>query len=231
MINNVSPYRKNNSEEDSIDLKELFYRILSSWHWILLCGVLGLVIAYYVTDVMQPTYQITAKLYAPDNNRGMSMENLFEAAALGKGSGINIQNHIGILSSYSITRQTLENLDWRVSWYEANFFGDIDLYKYSPFRVENFNPLLNLPRIEVKITPIDNDYCFLSADDDKTYGKKIEFETKYRYGDSLRNEYFNFVLNKEAGVSIDEDKEYILIFNDLNKLAVEYQNRLDISLT
>jgi capsular exopolysaccharide synthesis family protein len=82
----------------------------------------------------------------------------------------------------------------------------------------------------VKITPIDNEHCYISADDFKTYKRKIEFETKYRYGDSLRNEYFNFVLNKEPGVSIDEDKEYILVFNDLNKLAVEYQKRLDISL-
>jgi tyrosine-protein kinase Etk/Wzc len=233
MVNNMPPFRKNTSEDDTIDIKDLFYRIKRSWHWIALCGLLGLMIAYFVNGILRANYEISAKLYAPNENKGVSMDQLFGAAGLPSKNPINVQNYIGILSSFSITRQTLENLDWRVSWYEASLFGDVDLYKYAPFRIESFNPLLNLPGVEVRINPIDNNTCSISVDDEIKIGgsfKKIAFETRYTYGDSLRNEYFNFVMNKEPGVTINPDKEYILMFNDLNKLAMKYQARLTIEL-
>lgn len=231
MVNNLQQINKNKPKDESVDVRELFHRIMLSWYWLLVFGILGIAVAFLINKILPPTYEISAKLYAPDDNNSMSMENIFEIKGLG--TRMNIQNHIGILSSFSITRQTLENLDWRITWYEADIFGKNDLYKYAPFRIENFNPLLNLPGIKVYVTPIDNNHCMISADDKLKIGgleKNIQFETNYKYGDSLKNEYFNFVLNKEPGVSIDQERKYILMFNDLNKLATDYQKKLEVSL-
>ncbi len=231
MVNKTPPLNKNIPEDDVKNFKEYLYRIKGSWYWIVIFGLLGFTAAYLINRIITPTYEASVKLYTPDENREMGIENLFQVSGLG--TKTNVQNHIGILSSFSIARQTLENLDWRVNWYEDNIIGKKDLYKYSPFKIENFNPLLNLPNINVYITPNDNKYCTISADDKLMIGgieRHIQFETEYEYGDTLRNEFFNFVLNKEPGVSVEEGKKYSLVFNELNKLALRYQDRLDISL-
>jgi hypothetical protein len=181
--------------------------------------------------MLQPNYEVHATLIASDNNQNLGMTHIFETTGFRPQSS-NIQNHIGILSSYSLTRQTLENLDWRVRWYEDLIFSDVDLYKYAPFNIENFNPLLNLPGVRINLTPIDNNSCLLSVSDKLNIGgveKNIEFETKYKYGDSLQNEYFNFILNKVSGRPIELEKKYSFTFNDLNKLTDSYLERLEIA--
>ncbi|KYK21253.1 hypothetical protein AYK24_03355 [Thermoplasmatales archaeon SG8-52-4] len=227
----METFDKNKSGDEIIYVKEIFQRLLKVWYWGVLFGLIGLTVAFFVNKILTPTYEISAELYAPDKNNGMGVENIFDVTGIVP--RMNIQNHIGILSSYSITRQSLENLDWRVTWFEKDVFGKKDLYKYAPLRIENFNPLLNLPGIYVNVTPNGNDYCIISANDKLRMGgteKDIQFETKYKYGDTLRNEFFSFVLNKNSGRSIDQEKKYIFVFNDFNKLARDYQRKLDISL-
>jgi capsular exopolysaccharide synthesis family protein len=232
MANKPSLKRYMIEEEDVVNYREIIRKIINKWYLFGIFGVLGLSGAYVANKIIQPRYDIQATLYAPDDNRGSNMANIFNT--VGFGTQTKIQNHIGILSSYSLTRQALENLNWRLTWFEDIIFSHKDLYKYSPFKIESFNPLLNLPGVLVNITPIDNNNCLISVNKELRIGgveKTIEFEYKYTYGDTLQNEYFNFVLNKVPGRSIDLEKRYGFVFNDLNNLANSYLKRLNIALT
>jgi hypothetical protein len=161
---NNKPLSTNSVEEDVINLKELIHKIFNKWYLFGLFGLIGLAGAYTVNRILQPNYEVQATLIASDDNENLGMTHIFESAGF-RSQTSNIQNHIGILSSYSLTRQALENLNWRVKWYEDLFFSDKDLYKYAPFRIESFNPLLNLPGVRINVTPIDNDHCLLFVND------------------------------------------------------------------
>ncbi len=231
MANKPSVKRYMIEEEEVINYREIINKILNKWYLFGIFGVIGLVGAYTANKIIQPNYNIQATLYAPDNNRGSNMANIFNTVGLGNQT--KIQNQIGILSSYSLTHQALNNLDWRVTWFEEILFSHKDLYLYSPFRIEEFNPLLNLPGVLVNVIPVDNESCSISVNETLRIGgveKNIEFEHKYIYGDTLNNEYFNFVLNKESGRSHELGKSYGFVFNDMNTLANSYLKKLNISL-
>ena len=56
---------------------------------------------------------------------------LFDDLNLGDQS--NIENHILMLQSYTITNQALQNLKMDVSWYKKGLFRDVSLYDDAPF--------------------------------------------------------------------------------------------------
>ena len=190
-------FKDYNQVEESINVKELTHKLLVNWHWFMIFALLGLATTYVVNKTLQPNYLIKSTLYAPTQNEGLGLSNIFETAGFRTQS--NIQNHIGILNSYSLIRQTLENLDWKVLWYVDDVFSKVDLYKYSPFKIEHFNPLLNVPGVKINITPVDNDRCILSANEKLKVNRIeriIKFEQEYNYGDTLQYDFFNFILNK-----------------------------------
>jgi capsular exopolysaccharide synthesis family protein len=230
-MENNKPLNKYSLEEETINLKELIRHILKKWYLFVIFGVIGLIGGFIVTKIIQPKYEIQAKLYAPNKNENIGIQDIFNNMRIS--AQTDKLNYVGILGSFSLTKQTIENLDWRISWYEDVVFSENDLYIYAPFKIESFNPLLNLPRIKINVIPINNEFCEISVNEKiKRNGveKKIDFTTRYKYGDSLQNEYFNFILNKEAGRSIDINKKYFFTFNDLSSLSNLYIEKLDISL-
>ena len=119
---------KNLVEEEVINFKEIVHKIFSRWYLFGIFGLLGLAGAYTANKILQPNYEIQSTLVVKDKQENMGLSNIFQNVGFSAQSS-NIQNQIGILSSYSMTRQALENLNWRISWYEDVVLLKIDLYK------------------------------------------------------------------------------------------------------
>src|SRR5690554_1963641 len=62
---------QNTNTEDTIDLKELFFSLISQWKLITLCVILSLVCALLYLRTTLPTYQVDA-LIQVENSKGAS---------------------------------------------------------------------------------------------------------------------------------------------------------------
>jgi len=91
------------------------------------------------------------------------MEELFSSQLFGTNS--NIMNHIGTLSSYSIVKQALINLDLRIYWYSEKYLKKSNLYKTSPYEIIKESDYLNVSEVNIHITPINNSTYQISVND------------------------------------------------------------------
>ena len=153
------------NSEDTIDLKELFFSILSHWKLILLCIFLSLVCALLYLRVTPNTYSVDALVQVEDS-KGAS------AALLGDLSNVieqksPAQTEIEILKSRLILGQTIRklNLDILVDQPNNSFsdrlFNSSDFKaNYSPasLQINNHQDKFTITKFQVSQPYLDQDF-------------------------------------------------------------------------
>lgn len=96
-------------------VKAFQYKLLSNWYWFVLFGVLGLIFAFVYSYYSPSTYQANSTILVQNESNALRGKDFFDDE---RGmSGINIQDHIGVLKSLTLTKQVITNLGWKSSWY------------------------------------------------------------------------------------------------------------------
>ncbi len=116
--------------DDTIDLRELFFALIAQWKLIVFCTIFALICAGIYLKTTEKTYAVDAKIQIIDNKQN-GLANLSpQLASLGSIAGINlgsgqqsIQTEIEILKSRSILAKTIQdlNLDIQIQS-EQSFF-------------------------------------------------------------------------------------------------------------
>ncbi|MGQ1911806.1 GumC family protein [Marinifilum sp. RC60d5] len=228
--NNLNEMMEYFEMEEGTNVKEFLFRILSKWHWFVLCGFLGCVLGFLVSKSKPSTYSLSASVLINDESQSMGIDQLFEGFDLG--SKANIENHILMLKSYTLNRKALEDLNREVSWYQKGVLKDVGLYKNSPFKVELTKGAKNISGLAIEIAPQANDSYKLVVDGDYTENSvehKIDFTGTGKYGERFQNQYFNFVISKNENIELTDEQYYFKI-NNLDELTKASLKNLDVSL-
>lgn len=219
-------------QEEEIDIKKIIYVIIRQWYWFLLFGILGISGAFLLTKVTKQQYQINASILVPEktNGLGLDMKNLFNGV-LDQNKN-NIYNQIEIVKSYYIINQTLQNLNWRTSWFQKDFFVWREIYHNEPFVVKE-EPAFNAEGINIYISPTTSDTYKITVDGETMIEKElktIKFEALGTFGKPFTNSYFNFTLSKKTFDDQALNNDFYFTFNNLNNATLLYQKKLDASL-
>ncbi len=218
--------------EEGLNLREFLLRIKTKWHWIAICGLLGAGISYFINKIYEPKYEIGTTLLSNDNNIGIKSEDLFQN--LSQNSKTNVQDQIGILSSYMINLETMEQLDWKITWFQKGFMTHTDLYQNGPYQVVKQEDSANLTGIPLYFMPISENAYRITVDDKvmvNNVKQDIQFTQDGQFGKPFSNPNFHFIINKLDSKPIDKNYQYFFVFNDLNELTKTYQNKLEISMS
>lgn len=97
-------------EEKKSDNKELLRfigRILSNWYWFVLCGLIGLIVAFVYLRYTVPSYKINAKLLVSDDKKGGGM---LSSSAMGDLSSLmgtknSVDNEVEVLRTADLMRE------------------------------------------------------------------------------------------------------------------------------
>ncbi|MGD9931836.1 MAG: GumC family protein [Mangrovibacterium sp.] len=216
------------NEGESFNPKEFLYKLLHYWKWFVVAAVIGVGAAYVFNRYAPPSYAVNSRLLVKEKKSdGMNLDKLFDNFSLK--SDVKLENHIGILSSFSLNHEVIENLGWRVSWFRDMPFGDYDLFGREPFEVIIEPEALNLKKVALHVSMIDSSRYRVEADqkvtiDGQTF--EVSFDEEGIFGEKFENDYFNFVLNKygEAG-----DGDFYFVFNDYDDLTLNYMKRVNIA--
>jgi tyrosine-protein kinase Etk/Wzc len=208
--------------------------ILRNWFWFVLAGGLGFGAAFLLHKAFPGSYRSTMTILlinsphqAPFNSS--SLDNNLETQQ----NPINVQDEQSVLSAYSLQLQTLQNLGWKTRWYKKGpIIGKKDIYKEDPY-VISFSDDSVLKGVELTITPlsptryrVDCDYKDRVADTDRI----IRFSSAATFGQPFVNNWFRFTLFPITSTLPARGTQYILLFNDLNFMAIEYQGALEVKI-
>ncbi|WP_421918798.1 GumC family protein [Marinifilum sp.] len=215
--------------KDGPDVKDFLYRILSKWKIFLICGGLGICIAYFVSKYSAPVYMMRSTLLVHVDPNETNAKQMFEGNQLRDKA--NIQNHVEILKSFTINRKAMEGLAWHQSWYKKNFFADKGLYRKEPFELIQHEGT-NLTNLPVFIKQMDKYSYKIKVDGETEYNGekvKVKFEKEGLFTQPFKNKYFNFTINT-IGDKVDKEDKYYFVINDLDKLTLEYMESMVISV-
>src|SRR5208283_3480675 len=132
--------------QQSIDYKEIFFKLFRYWYVFILMLILALLIAFFFNKYSRKIYEVSTTVLVKDQ----SEKTIDPQDMLGFGFGIrnkNVQNEIGILASHNMVYSTVSKIGFEVSYSSEENFITSDLYSKSPFLVEldrNYPQPLNL---------------------------------------------------------------------------------------
>ena len=93
-----------NLSEESVDIKQILFKIIRSWHWIALALIVALSIALLYNRYAEPLYKARASIMIKDEKKGGAglLDNpLLKELDLG-GGGKLVDNEIEVLKSYDL---------------------------------------------------------------------------------------------------------------------------------
>lgn len=220
-------------EPEPVDIKEILFKFLRYWHWFVIAGVLGVASAIIYNKYAPPGYSVSSLVLVKEKSGdGMNLDDLFSSFQLK--SDVKIENHIGVLTSFSLNRKVVENLRWYTSWYKDMPFGDYNLYGNEPYQIIIESPKDNLTNIPIFIKNLGDGTYSVKVDAKTLHHKteiSVDFEETGKFGEKFTNKYFSFILNElqPDNEELINEGDLYFVFNDLDLLALDYLKRLEIS--
>ena len=217
-------------ENPGINVPQLIYSIKKNRYWFLLCGLIGLALAFGYNFLFAQKYKVITSLLIKTDNSQATLTSVHPEVPDDK-KGFTVADQVGILSSFTLNYQTLLNLKWNTSWAKDELILSKDLYKNEPYRIDTTNHAFQLKGIPIKIKQLnDRQYVVKCNEVQEINGDKhrINFEQTAFFDKPFKNQYFNFTLRHIQGRLVDDDESFILTFNDLTDLAKSYQQELKI---
>ena len=223
----------NNEElDEEIDIIAYVRLLLSKWYWIVLSCIICGFIAFFVNRYATKEFEASSSIMIVEKEDALgSMSSILQDFGSTKGGKANIDNQIGILQSYSLVRQTLEKLDYRISYFNHGRIHDVEIYKASPFWVDLDTSYFDYDNPKV----YQKEFIDVKIISDDEYRLTIERDsitiTKYMvWGEEYKDSIYKFTLRKDENFDIDDFKddrlEFRFLINDYNSLTKQYQKNL-----
>jgi len=215
-------------QHNSFDYKKFLYRIFRKWYWFVISIFLGLLAAWSYNNFMPPEYSIHSSLIVNEYESGIKRLSMSQSPTNDRNVNVLGQDHAGRLKSHLISLNTLQSLNWNISWYQKTPLYGKDLYGNEPYNLTLLSNKTNIKGVPVVISWIsDSEF---QADVDTRIDSlnfHIKFSQKGRFGEQFENTYFDFILNKVDGKLVSGKKVYFII-NNLNNLALQFQKNLKV---
>ena len=231
------------NNEEKIDLKIFIDRYLIFWKQILLSIVMFLLIGFLYNRYSTKIYKSsTTLLIKEESNASLGSDDVFEGLDLFGGQK-NIKNEIGILESFSLTKKTLEKLNFRTSYYHSGSFKSDDIYKKTPFTVtiDKYQPQSINQKFFIKIVSEDEFILTVNFNNVKLFDISTEtfisnkeydynYEGSHKFDEKINTDFFSFTISKNDLSLFKEEGwvNYFFVISSYNDLTKNYLKSLEV---
>ncbi len=215
------------SEEKS-ETRNFFIRHLKKWPWFIAFSLAGIILGYLLFRNSPATFEVNSRLLVKNEDRVLSNLLSFDSPSMSRENGLNIESQIGILQSYSLFNEALQNLNWETSWYKKEFLYNKELFNSNMFQLSVPSNAFNAKNKLIEITVLsDAQYLFRAKGETFQNGhhQPFDIEETINFGEPFSNDFFNFTLEK-GYARIDE--VYYLKFNSIQTLTNQYLEKTKI---
>ena len=232
MANEKQINTKQNSEEQSVDIKQLIYNFLSHWYLFAICVIIALAAAVAYNRYTPTVYQTRGTLLIKDSRTSYDPTALMTNMSYGNVQ--NVDNEIAILSSYSMTERAVRKMNIEVTYFEKGRIASVELYKSAPFTVEFDRSVPQAVGLVYEITNIDDGiftlhgtteslrkYDFILAQSVEGASKKVDTVCECQQGEWYDNGYnrFRITLNEKYKPGVDNNRKLSFWLNSYSSLV------------
>lgn len=229
------------AKEERTDFSYLLHRTLNKWYWYALTVAVFLAVAFFINNYAPKRYRVAAKILIPQSRGFVNSADVLPGFEQLLGLN-NFQNELQMLRSFPLVKNTVKKLGFEVSYFQKETFFKKELYRNAPFLI-SFDRQYGQPvGVEFKIKILDQNTYHITAseenvsifnmEDEREVGRVASFSIDgiHSFGDELVSNDYKFTVVMLSGNSIEKirENEYYFIFNNLNDLAMDLRNLLDI---
>ena len=225
-------------EQQAIDYKVILFKFYRYWYFFAITIFIALIIAFIFNKYSKPVYEVKTTVLIKDKSE--TKFNMQDIMGMGMGNNMqNLQNEIGILTSYSMTYRTVLKCGFEVAYFSEENFITKELYQLSPFTVELDTSFPQPVNIRLNLTVLSNTEFRLEVKDEKVtffdYSLKdpvpereasLSSDETYRFGQEVATKDFKFkiLLNANYDPEEDKNKSFYFIFKDYPSLVTEFRS-------
>jgi len=208
--------------KSELNLKEVLWKYLIRWPWILISFTLSVSACYYYLRYTQPLYEASSTILLRDESKGRAIDELSTFSDLGIiNTKSNLENEIEILKSRTLMQRVCKQLHLNVSYFVERSPLPLDLYQASP--------------IEIKTKAGDS--LFFESAGSFTYKplNKDEFniiqngsQKKYKYNEYIDLGFGEFQIVKKESSGVFGDEEINISVRPITVVADIYTKKLSI---
>ena len=227
-------------QEDQINFKYYFFKFLNYWYLFVVAIGIGLAIAWFHNQSTPRVYEANTSLLIRQDQGALDLKSIIPESVTSGATmeDQRIHNEIGILRSFRLTRKTIGQLDFEVSYYLEKPLVDQPLYHRAPFRIgfdtSHLQPLntrifvsklaSNQFRIHMqaeKLVP----YRYLSGEKHPPV-TGVDLTRTIRMGETVETDFCRFTLlpNKKVPWPASKDGSYCFAFNSYRQLTKKYHH-------
>ncbi|MDX9848007.1 MAG: polysaccharide biosynthesis tyrosine autokinase [Tenuifilaceae bacterium] len=220
-----------NIPEETLDLKRYFFLFLGKWYWIAICVFAGLFVSYLVNRYSEQVYSVKASLLVgnADGRRvGPNVQMLMREMNIMQDKK-RIENEMGILKSYSLSRIAIDELpDFSITYVNVGRRGiaESKLYNRSPFVVSIDTSQNNITGYPVYINIISKTHYELSFGDDKS-------DVTKQFGEQFTDNRFSFTITLRDSSTFElsrQSNKYYFTINNPHSQAISYMSKIGLEL-
>ncbi|WP_020528960.1 GumC family protein [Flexithrix dorotheae] len=236
-----------NQDTVFIDVKKIFFRILSKWYYFVGTLVIAGLLAFVYNKTAEKIYSFKASMLIGQGqavNRSVG-QILTAMGANNTNKGPNLKDEMGKLTSFSMLRTTFEKLDMKVSYYMDEKPGKNEQYGPGsfPFTVllDSLDPQpLNTP-IFITIISAETYKIDVNAENVAIYNYEtneivtrlpsLVISEELNFGEAYKSDHLTFRLipdNEFKGELVAEQPLHFM-FNNFDDLADRYVGKLEVS--
>jgi len=221
-------------EEEGIDLRKWFFRILENWALFLFFIFLSIGFAVIYNITAEKRYELSTSVLIKENTNPLDKANLVKVSLYS--DPYRLENEIGIINSSSVKKGTLRSLDFFVEYFHEQALQSVELYSNSPFLI-NFDSIHSQPvnvQFNVKYLTDSLLYIYADGEDVVLYNFKLfqnegflssfQFSDTVRIGDTVRNVNmkFSITVNFPGLISDYKKNDYSFYFRPMSFLLRKY---------
>lgn len=234
MQNFDDPFR-----EETLDLQKTIRKHLHLWPWFALSLMIALGAAWLKNAYKQNIYENQLTLLIFDDNPLLELnQSAFSSVSV---SDRRIQNEIGILTSRTLIRETIESLDFFVEYHLEGKFVDQELYPNPYFYIEidslwpqPLNVPLRISRSESGQWNINAQWknaSLYNFSHKEHMGRTGETSKKIvsNPGQWIELPYMRFRIGENPGNIPGPDQHFLVYFREINTLVSRYRG-LNVSV-
>ncbi len=216
----------NKQQLSNYHIKDVFFLVLRNWYWILLCAIVGTLLAYLIAHGQTRIYESNAKILIRTGS-GLSInDNDSREGSIRNALGIasfyasSINNEIMILTSKTTVQKAVEDLQLNVNYTSKPRFARRakDLYGISPVVVEFAD---NNPQTEgsFSVQIIDSTTVKITQKGFTPITARFDQPVVTPLGSMLVRRTWNYTTN-------DNGREIVVTLRNLQEVADNYRHAL-----
>ncbi len=229
---------------DSIDLKAIFRKILRMWWLFAVVTIISVAFAVWHVKTTPKTYEVTGVMLMSDTKRnsfgGRSEEFIKGTSYLSSSAGL--EDEISVLMSFTNMLNTVQQLDFGISYYKEKNFLQHEIYEDKPFIIR-LDTGLQVAGIKVEVRPDLNANTYRVIAKAKnvrmfnaglqkpvdSFVAELDLDQTTPIGQPFRSPFLNFSVQFDPGHTYKNEEKYFFLPASNLDVAAYYRAKTTVT--